>query len=85
MPRDKQGRYKRPTELDRFIRLIGIADQYAFGAIIIFMFWTIVVKGSFGYEDNKLILWAEICLFIPIWSIATYNLVRWIQRLPRKR
>jgi hypothetical protein len=61
------------------IALIGLIP--IFGIVLLFIFWTIKVEGSYGQEPNEIILWLELVMGFIILVLGTWRLVREFRKI----
>ena len=62
--------------MKRLLDMLALAMIPAFGATLIFIFWTIEVRGSWGKEDNPFILGIEMIIGFGILILGIWKIVR---------
>lgn len=64
-------------------KLLLITSPIILGLLLLFIFWTIEITGSFGHEPNKYIRWFEIVMGIPFLAIGLINAKREFAKIHR--
>jgi xanthine/uracil permease len=67
-----------------WLEIMGDALIVIFGVILVYIFWTIAVCGSWGKEDNPLILKLELAMGIIIMIFGIYHIVKDVIRINKK-